>query len=202
MAAGPLLEWGVAARPLPGEHESGDHFLVKTFAEGAAIAVVDGLGHGADAAAAARHAVAAIEAAARDPLPTLFRRCHDALVGSRGVVMSVAVLDVRTSRVTWAGVGNVGAWLLRPHAEGGKARTSLVTRGGVLGREIPPLTPVNLPLDAGDLLVFATDGIREGFVEGMSLGDEPQRAASRVMATHGKGTDDALVLVAKYLGSG
>ena len=92
------------------------------------------------------------------------------------------------------------AWLLRPHAQDGKARTSLVTRGGVLGREVPPLTPISLPLDPGDLLVFATDGIREGFIEGMSLEDAPQRAASRIMATHGKGTDDALVLVAKYLG--
>jgi len=200
MAAGPLLEWGVAARPLPGEHESGDHFLVKTFEDGAAIAVVDGLGHGAEAAAAARRAVATIEAAARDPLPTLFRRCHDALVGSRGVVMSVATIDTRRSQVTWAGVGNVDAWLLRPHAEAGKARTSLVPRGGVLGRDLPPLMPVTLTIQPGDLLVFASDGIREGFTEAMSLQDAPQRAATRIMATNGKGTDDALVLVAKYLG--
>lgn len=201
MGAVPLLEWGVAARPLPGEHESGDHFLVKTFPGGAAIAVVDGLGHGTEAAAAARRAVATIEGAVGDPLPTLFRRCHDALVGSRGVVMSVASIDTRSSQVVWAGVGNVDAWLLRPHAQEGKARTSLVTRGGVVGREVPPLTPVSLALDPGDVLVFTTDGIRDGFVEGMSLEDAPQRAASRIMATHGKGTDDALVLVAKYLGS-
>ncbi|HEX4560913.1 MAG TPA: SpoIIE family protein phosphatase [Gemmatimonadales bacterium] len=201
MAAGPLLEWGVAARPLPGEHESGDHFLVKTFEDGAALAVVDGLGHGAEAAAAARRAVATVEAAARDPLPTLFRRCHDALVGTRGVVMSTAIIELRQSpQVTWAGVGNVDAWLLRPHAEGGKVRTSLVPRGGVLGREVPPLTPVTLPLDPGDLLVFATDGVRDGFIEAVSLQDAPQRAAGRILATHGKGTDDALVLVAKYLG--
>lgn len=201
MAAGHLLEWGVAARPLPGEHESGDHFLVKTFADGAAIAVVDGLGHGVEAAAASRRAVAAIEAAVRDPLPSLFRRCHEALVGTRGVVMSVASIDSRRSQVIWAGVGNVDAWLLRPHAQEGKARTSLVTRGGVVGREVPPLTPVSLALDPGDVLVFTTDGVRDGFVEGMSLEDAPQRAASRILATHGKGTDDALVLVAKYLGS-
>jgi len=102
--------------------------------------------------------------------------------------------------VTWAGVGNVDAWLLRPHAEGGKTRTGLVPRGGVLGRGVPPLTPVTLAIETGDLLVFATDGIQEGFVESLSLQDAPQRAASRVMATHGKSTDDALVLVARYLG--
>jgi negative regulator of sigma-B (phosphoserine phosphatase) len=200
MAHGPLLEWGVAARPLPGEHESGDHFLVKSFDEGALIAVVDGLGHGAEAAAAARRAVATVEAAARDPLPILLKRCHDALVGTRGVVMSVAAIDTFHRQVTWAGVGNVDAWLLRPHAEGGKARTSLVPRGGVLGRDVPPVAPVTLAIEPGDVLVFATDGIQEGFVEAMSLQEAPQRAASRVMAAHGKGTDDALVLVARYLG--
>ena|SRR5215472_2732131 len=200
MAVWSLLEWGVAARPLPGEHESGDHFLVKTSDDGAVIAVVDGLGHGADAAAAARRAVATVEAGARDPIPTLFKRVHDALLGSRGVVMSVAILETRQSRMTWAGVGNVDAWLLRPHEHAGKARTSLVPRGGVLGRGVPPLMPVTLAIDPGDLLVFATDGIREGFTEAMSLSDAPQRAASRILATHGKGTDDALVLVAKYLG--
>src|SRR5690242_8724441 len=200
MASGPVLEWGVAARPLPGEHESGDHFLVKTFDQGAAIAVVVGLGHGADAAAAARRAVATIEAAVRDPLPTLFRRCHEALVGTRGVVMSVAILDATRSQVTWAGVGNVDAWLLRPHAGGGKVRTSLVTRGGVLGRGVPPLAPVTLAVDPGDLFAFATDGLREGFIDTLTLADAPQRAASRILATHGKGTDDALILIAKYLG--
>lgn len=202
MAAGPLLEWGVAARPLPGEHESGDHFLVKTVEDGAAIAVVDGLGHGAEAATAARRAVATVEAAAHDPIPTLFRRCHDALVGTRGVVMSVAMVDARHSNIAWAGVGNVDAWLLRPHAEGGKVRTSLVPRGGVLGRNIPPLAPVTLAIDPGDLILFATDGIREGFVESVSLADGPQRSATRIMAGFGKGTDDALILVARYLGPG
>ena len=201
MAAGPHSSNGASPLgPLPGEHESGDHFLVRTFDGGAAIAVVDGLGHGAEAAAAARRAVATVEAAARDPLPTLLRRCHDALVGSRGVVMSVATIDTRQSQMTWAGVGNVDAWLLRPHAEGGKVRTSLVPRGGVLGRGVPPLTPVTLSIAPGDVLVFATDGIRDGFVETLSLEDAPQRSAGRIMATHGKGTDDALVLVAKYLG--
>lgn len=200
MAVGPLLEWGVAARPLPGEHESGDHFLVKTFDGGALIAVVDGLGHGAEAAAAARRAVAAVEAGAGDPVPSLFRRCHDALVGTRGVVMSVAAIDTRPPRLTWAGVGNVDAWVLRPHAHSGKARTSLVTRGGVLGRGVPPLLPVTLAIDPGDLLVFATDGIRDGFTEALRLEDAPQRAASRILATHGKGSDDALVLVARYVG--
>jgi negative regulator of sigma-B (phosphoserine phosphatase) len=70
----------------------------------------------------------------------------------------------------------------------------------VLGRDVPPVAPVTLAIEPGDVLVFATDGIQEGFVEAMSLQEAPQRAASRVMAAHGKGTDDALVLVARYLG--
>src|SRR5256885_9190382 len=56
-----LIEWGVASLALPGEAESGDRHLVKPVGTGVLVAVVDGLGHGAEAAAAAQAAVAALE---------------------------------------------------------------------------------------------------------------------------------------------
>jgi phosphoserine phosphatase RsbX len=53
---------------------------------------------------------------------------------------------------------------------------------------------------AGDTLVFATDGISGDFLADVSAREEPQRLADQILARHGKGTDDALVLVARYLG--
>src|SRR2546430_2951080 len=43
------------------------------------------------------------------PYTTLFRsqRCHWALKGSRGVVMSLAFANPQQNAMTWAGVGNV-----------------------------------------------------------------------------------------------
>src|SRR5256885_6028210 len=86
-----LIEWGVASLALPGEAESGDRHLVKPVGTGVLVAVVDGLGHGAEAAAAAQAAVAALERHATESPVPLIERCHRALQGTRGVVMSVAV---------------------------------------------------------------------------------------------------------------
>ncbi len=49
-----LIDWGVATLMLAGERESGDLHLVKPVGTGVLVSVVDGLGHGAEAAAAAR----------------------------------------------------------------------------------------------------------------------------------------------------
>jgi len=139
----------------------------------------------------------------KDPVP-LFERCHRALQGTRGVVMSVAVLGRPDRSMTWLGVGNIEGLLLYGDgaARSGSPRASLATRGGIVGSELPRLHPVVLPIASGDTLIFATDGIREGFAEGLSREASPQQLADRILARHGKGTDDALVLVARYRGAG
>jgi serine phosphatase RsbU (regulator of sigma subunit) len=198
----PLIEWGVATLALPGEAQSGDLHLVKPAGTGVLVAVVDGLGHGAEAATAAQAAVAALERHASESPVALIERCHRALKGTRGVVMSVALFARPERSMTWVGVGNVEGLLL--HGDGaarsGAPRESLVTRGGIVGSELPRLHPVVLPIARGDTLLFATDGIREGFAEGLPPEATPQQLADQILARHGKGTDDALVLVARYLG--
>jgi len=59
-----------------------------------------------------------------------------------------------------------------------------------------------VPVAPGDLLIFATDGIREGFAEGLPTDATPQQLADQILARSGKGTDDALVVVARYAGAG
>ena len=197
-----LIEWGVASLALPGEAQSGDLHFVKQVRTGALVAVVDGLGHGAEAAAAAQAAVAALERHATESPVPLIERCHRALQGTRGAVMSVAVFGRPDRSMTWLGVGNVEGLLLYGDgvARSGSPRASLVTRGGIVGSELPRLHPVVLPIAPGDTLIFATDGIREGFADGASLEASPQQLADQILARHGKGTDDALVLVARYRG--
>ena len=198
-----LLDWGVAAVALPGEAESGDLYLVRPIAGGVLVAVVDGLGHGAEAATAARLAVAALGAQAHESPLSLFQRCHEALRGTRGVVMSLALIRRADASLSWLGVGNVEGILVR--AEGGqttRARRALITRGGIVGSELPRLHPEELRLATGDTLVFATDGIRDGFVEELQGDATPQQQADHILARRRKGTDDALVLVARYRGHG
>jgi phosphoserine phosphatase RsbX len=200
--AAALIEWGVATRTLPGERESGDLHLVKAVARGVLVAVVDGLGHGSEASSAAHAAVAALDRhAGESPLP-LLERCHRALQGTRGAVMSLATFDSAGRSMTWVGVGNVEGRLL--HADGSdrfaRVRDSLVTRGGIVGGELPRVQAQTLPVAAGDMLIFATDGIKEGFADELRADATPQQLADEILARYGKGTDDALVLVAGFRG--
>src|SRR5581483_8982625 len=75
------------------------------------IAVIDGVGHGPEAAAAAALAVDALAAhPALGPEESL-RLCHGALVGSRGAAISIAHLDPVAGQLSFAGIGNVDAIL-------------------------------------------------------------------------------------------
>jgi serine/threonine protein phosphatase PrpC len=197
-----VLEWGVATLTLAGESESGDLHLVREVGGGVLVAVVDGLGHGEEAAAAAKLAVTTLDRFAREPVASLVQRCHEALFGTRGVVMSVAFFDPDRDTMTWIGLGNVEGVLVHENWAERSSRTSLVTRGGIVGSkgDRSPVRPWVIPVQQRDLLVFATDGIRGGFAEDISRSDTPQQVADLLLARYGKGTDDALVLAARYLG--
>lgn len=190
------LDWGVAVRARQGERECGDRHVVRASPEGVLLAVVDGLGHGREAAAAAGLAAAALEEHAGEALASLIERCHEALAGSRGVVMSLAYVD-RTSRLMWLGIGNVEGVLVR---SAGRPEEHLLLRGGVVGFQLPALRPAALSLERGDILALATDGVRSGFAAGLRVAKPPQQLAERVLAEHGRGSDDALVLVARFEG--
>jgi serine phosphatase RsbU (regulator of sigma subunit) len=195
------VECGVAARPLRGEIESGDLHAVIPRPGGTLIAVVDGLGHGYEAAVAARVAVITLTAQAHLPLLQLVKCCHEALIKTRGVAMSIALLERCDETMTWLSIGNVSGILLRANHEGSIEREYVLTRNGVVGHRLPPVRAATLRLHRGDLLVFATDGVREGFHNDVSLDACPQKTADRILAQHGKATDDALVLVGRWNGA-
>jgi negative regulator of sigma-B (phosphoserine phosphatase) len=199
----PLIQWGVAARPFPGETVSGDLHVVRPFPDGVLVAVIDGLGHGYSAAAAAKTVSASLEGHAHEPPTSLLRRCHEEAKKTRGAVMSIASFNAPTSTMTWIGVGNVDGMLLRSGADGhatGQRDEGLITRGGVVGYQIPALRETEISLNRGDTLILATDGVGGGFRDHLTLDDPPQKVADRILGQHGKTTDDALVLVARYLG--
>ena len=199
----PVIEWASASSPLPGELQSGDEYAVITTPDGALVGAVDGLGHGDEAAAAAQRAVATLLSAPAESLMHLVRRCHVALVGTRGVVATLAQFSMRDDTVTWLAVGNVHGVLLRADPSARLGRETVIPRAGVVGYNLPPLIAAVHSIAAGDTLVLATDGIRPDFVEDQrALSGEPQAVADRILARYGLATDDALVVVARYLGHG
>jgi len=191
------IAWGVASRAFPGETSTGDLHLLKLIPDGLLMSVVDGLGHGGEAATAARTAIAILEGHAEEPLGELVRRCHEGLMLTRGVAMTLARLDLPGGRLTWLGIGSVEVILFRAGLRRTPNRRAVLA-AGVVGYKLPPPTVDTLDLSAGDLLVFATDGVDAGFMEGLPPGSHPQQIADRILERDFKGTDDALVLVVRY----
>ncbi|MGB6718351.1 MAG: SpoIIE family protein phosphatase [Candidatus Acidiferrales bacterium] len=194
-----FVECGVAAQALHGQDEIGDRHAIVHFDGGALVAVIDGLGHGREAAAAARIATEVLEENAEESVITLIRLCHERLKATRGVVLSLASFRASDATVTWLGVGNVEGVLLRRDPYGTVSQEVLPLRGGVVGDQLPPLVASIVPVSRGDTLIFATDGLRLGFADGLRA-DSVQATAAAVLAGFARGTDDALVLVARYTG--
>jgi negative regulator of sigma-B (phosphoserine phosphatase) len=203
-----LIDWAVATRALTGQSVSGDQYIVHPFPSGVLVAVVDGLGHGEEAITAANLAIAALQEHAHESVVLLLQGCHERLKGTRGVVMSLASFSAQDSSLTWVGVGDVEGVFLRTAPSARPARESIPLRGGVLGYQLPPLRATSVSVARGDLLIFATDGIRSSFVQEPLLNnpltrqtaDGPQQLANHLLVQYAKETDDALVLVARYRG--
>jgi negative regulator of sigma-B (phosphoserine phosphatase) len=194
------FSWGVSSRAFGAAAQSGDLHVVVPGAQNMLVAAIDGLGHGREAALAARTAASVLKRHGDEPLIQLMQRCHEELRHTRGVVLSMALFEPHTAAMTWLGVGNVEGALFRADESTGPRRDSLILRGGVVGYQIPPLRPAKLHIAGGDVLVFATDGVRSGFSACAPANQDTQQAADAILAEFGKETDDAMVLVVRYLG--
>jgi phosphoserine phosphatase RsbX len=198
------VDVAVASHPMPGQVESGDASLALAGSDRLLLLVVDGLGHGPEAAAAAQRALVAAERHANEPLDAIFRHCHAALLGSRGVAMSAAILRPALGRLTWAGVGNVEGILVIADARPSltRPRQSLINRGGVVGYQLPDVRVTSLECRPSSCLVLATDGLDHRFVDDIVPGAPSQAIADRALDRHWRRDDDGLVLVAQLRPAG
>ena len=87
------IEWGLATRRRRGEAVNGDLGVVAVLPEGLLVAAIDGLGHGGEAARAAREAGEVVRERASEDLVPLVERCHDALRNTRGAVIGLAFMS-------------------------------------------------------------------------------------------------------------
>src|SRR5437016_3079888 len=95
-----MINYGVSGMGLAGQTESGDLHIVQLFPDGCLIGVVDGLGHGPEAAVAARIAVRTLRDFPTQTPVSLIKHCHEQLKGTRGVVMSIASISFAENTLT------------------------------------------------------------------------------------------------------
>jgi phosphoserine phosphatase RsbX len=195
-----VLERGVAGQPHAGEYRSGDLAVFAPSARGGLVAVIDGLGHGDAAADAAEAAAAILTEYANEPPQALLDRCHEELRHTRGAVMTLAWFDLEKRTMAWTGVGNVEARFVRAGAGVDARHDSPVVLAGVVGYNLPQVRMSTVELEPGDAVALATDGVAADYSVSLESGVPAQQLAERVLERHGKGTDDALAAVVRYLG--
>jgi anti-sigma regulatory factor (Ser/Thr protein kinase) len=141
--------------PFRGAEWSGDAWTCVRDGDLLTLMLADGLGHGPEAARASTAAVQEVRRGARLAPAELLRRLDGALRGTRGAAVGVARLDLRTGRLLFAGIGNIGARLRE-----GDSWRHLLSRPGIVGVH-RPATVSQTEADWGPdrLLVLHSDGL-------------------------------------------
>ncbi|CAL9339103.1 SpoIIE family protein phosphatase [Streptomyces sp. enrichment culture] len=159
--AGPARAGGVNF-PFAGAEFSGDAWAWVRSGDRLTLMLADGLGHGEHAARASSAAVAEVHRCAHLPADRLLRALHGALRGTRGAAVAVAQLDTASGRLSFTGVGNIGARLRR-----GDRWRPLLSHPGIVGAHLP----VHLPWHTEEwtdecLLVLHSDGLPSRWSDG------------------------------------
>jgi anti-sigma regulatory factor (Ser/Thr protein kinase) len=179
-----------ASRPAAGETANGDAFLVRDDDCRLLVALVDGLGHGDEAAAVAQRTLACIERYSRQSLTDLLQRCHTELQGTRGAALGLTRLDPGASTLTYAGIGNTGIRLANPNP----ARP--ISLSGIVGYTMRRVREETFPCTPGDLIVMYTDGVSDHFDLEALLRQTPdlRDLVGRLVAEYGRENDDTTAI--------
>lgn len=195
-----LLDVAVANWTHSGEGECGDVYLIEPYPDGLLIALIDGVGHGVEAAKVAQLTTSVLRSHVKEPVNELIKQCHMALRGTRGAVVALASFRLHNRSMTWTGVGNVEGKFF---AKGSPAAPlTLLSTSGTLGQgEMIEVHPCEIPVDTGDTLILVTDGVRSDFYLGLDMRLSPRELADRILARSALRKDDAMIVVARYKGA-
>lgn len=197
-----IADWAYAAQTAPGYSESGDRHLVGSLDDGVLIAAIDGLGHGPEAARASGETAATLaKAEAGESLSQLMGTCHTALHRTRGATASLARFEAGSAQLAWLAVGNVhGQIVRRTPVHGRRDKSLLLLLPGVVGGQLPRLRESVLPMACGDVLALMTDSVIPNAAERLDTRHPACEIAQTVLEQGAHGQDDALVVVARYMG--
>jgi anti-sigma regulatory factor (Ser/Thr protein kinase) len=190
--AQPIIHGGVSV-PKPGESVCGDAWSARECNGVHRLVVVDGLGHGPDAARAAQAAIRVGFDHPRLAPAGLLEYVHGALRSTRGAAAAVASIEPHAAHGTFAGIGNIRAFTWT-HDRG----RDLVSHNGTLGYQVRKIQPFEFAFPPRALLVLHSDGI-DSHVDLKSYpgldAHHPGIVAATIYRDHLRGRDDATVAV-------
>jgi hypothetical protein len=185
------VRYGVVSLVLEGEVECGDGWRIEHGPDGIAAMVVDGLGHGAFAAEAARAGIGAFRAAPFSTPLEVMTRANAAMSKTRGGAAAAAL--IHGNALSYAGVGNIAGVLVTPERSQG-----LVSHNGTLGSFQRRAQQFEYPVEPRALLVMHSDGLSARWdlkSRPDVLGCHPAIIAGILYRDHARDRDDATVLV-------
>jgi anti-sigma regulatory factor (Ser/Thr protein kinase) len=178
-----------------GEQACGDAWAMHRDAAQCTLFMVDGLGHGSEAALAANEAVSQFQRSRTEMPADIVQAVHLAMRHTRGGAVAVASIDFAASTVVYAGLGNIAALLATP---GGQLRR-MVSLNGTAGHNARKIQSFEYPCGDG-LLIMHSDGIGSSWTLQAYPGFarlHPMLLAGLLMRDHSRGRDDATVVVAR-----
>lgn len=181
---------------VPYKHElmSGDKWYVADIPDGLYCLLVDGLGHGVEAAEASNLAIKRFKECLTLPPSAMLKALHTALRGTRGAVGAVAKINTVEQTIVYSGLGNISGIL---SVDGDYKH--LVSMNGTLGYEARKTLDVNLPWNPGSMLIMHSDGLSAKTPDKISEvhTSEVPVIAAWLFQHFAKTTDDATILVVR-----
>lgn len=191
------IESGVVSVPMKGETVSGDDWSLHGLRGRYVLFVVDGLGHGPEAADAAAAAKSVIERNIARPPAEQMHAAHAALRATRGAAAAIVELKPASEVGTFCGIGNIGCFV----RAGGKTR-SLASHNGILGHQMRHVQEFSFPFPPRALLYAYSDGMTSRWDPAAYAGLEarhPALIAATLYRDHNRGRDDTTIAVLRNL---
>lgn len=145
--------YGAVRLPVRDEQACGDAWHLGVEGKRVTLTLIDGLGHGIDAAEAAQAGTAAAAARSGVDAEALIGHLHAAMSGTRGGAVAVASIEEGT--LTFAGIGNISGSLLSDDASRG-----LASMPGIVGAQFRKVQAFRLHAVPGSLLLMHSDGLQ------------------------------------------
>jgi anti-sigma regulatory factor (Ser/Thr protein kinase) len=188
---------GAVCVPLRGEHECGDAWAAWSAGGLTSVFVVDGLGHGHEAALAAELAVHTFRRHAERAAPEVISLVHAALKPTRGAAVALAELDERAGKLRYCAIGNISALVMRPNGQ----EQHLISLPGIAGHVARRVQTFTYDWPRGSLLVMHSDGVGTHWSLSKYAGlqrHRPDVVAGVLFRDHRRGTDDATAVVTRH----
>jgi anti-sigma regulatory factor (Ser/Thr protein kinase) len=190
-ASAEAMASGVISAMKSGEDVCGDGWTVLQGRGRVVVFLVDGLGHGPEAATAARIAIEIVERNAQRDAPEIMDAVHGALRSTRGAAAAVALLQPENELCVYCGIGNIAASI-----RGSGAARSMVSHNGTLGHQVRKIQEFQYPFPKGSLLIMHSDGIATHWDLAAYPGIEsrhPALVSAALYRDHNRGRDDLTV---------